>query len=74
MKESCAFEITCSVMLLCNKNDTLISFYESIIFDNPHKQRWDYTEEKKKKIGSKDFLPFLFTKLKNVWQSGKSFI
>lgn len=57
MKEPRAFEITFSNATLHNRNDTLISFYELISFDNSYKQYCDHIR-RAKTIGSIDVFPF----------------
>ena len=55
----------CNATLL-NKNDTLISFYEPIPYLTIHISNAGITQKKKKKNGSKDFLPFLLQSWKCV--------
>lgn len=59
----------CNATLL-NKNDTLISFYESIPYLTIHISNAGITQGKKKKLVPKLFFLF-FYKVENVWQSGK---
>lgn len=60
----------CNATLL-NKNDTLISFYESIPYLTIHISNAGITQgKKKKKLVPKIFFLF-FYKVENVWQSGK---